>query len=51
MNSGSITGAGWDVVLTREEIARLASGISPLLIRPDRLVYYAPLVYEKGRRD
>ncbi len=27
----------WDIVLTDDEIAALASGVSPVLIRPDHL--------------
>ena len=33
----------WNVVLTDEEIASLAAGASPLLIRPASLVLYVPL--------
>jgi Concanavalin A-like lectin/glucanases superfamily len=34
----------WDIVLSDEEVAILASGISPLLVRPDHLVSYWPLI-------
>ncbi len=38
-------GAGWSVELTADEMKALASGISPALVRPDKLVYYIPAVY------
>ena len=34
----------WNVALTANEMASLAKGISPLLIRPANLVFYAPLM-------
>lgn len=34
----------WNVALTAAEIASLAKGFSPRLIRPQSLVFYAPLV-------
>jgi hypothetical protein len=34
----------WNVALTAAEIASLAKGISPRLIRPQSLVFYAPLI-------
>lgn len=34
----------WNVALDTAEIAALAKGISPLLVRPSGLVFYAPLV-------
>ena len=39
--------AVWDVALTDEEITALSKGISPLLIRPDNLVSYVPLVRDE----
>jgi hypothetical protein len=36
--------AFWDVELTATEMSALGAGVSPLLIRPANLVYYAPLV-------
>lgn len=33
----------WNVALEDAEIASLAAGVSPLLIRPDSLVYFSPL--------
>lgn len=38
--------AMWDVVLTQAEVTALASGFSPLFIRPQSLTFYAPLVRE-----
>lgn len=35
--------AVWDVALTAAEIASLAAGFSPVVIRPASLVFYAPL--------
>jgi hypothetical protein len=35
--------AAWNVELTDAEIAVLATGFSPLLVRPESLVFYAPL--------
>lgn len=35
--------AGWNDVLTDAEIAALAKGVSPALVRPNLLVFYAPL--------
>ena len=43
--SGSIAEAAvWDVNLTDAEIASLAKGFSPKLIRPQNLVFYIPLL-------
>lgn len=36
----------WTCILTDEEILALARGISPMFIRPDKLIYYAPLLNE-----
>lgn len=36
----------WDVALNTDEVAKLAKAYCPLLVRPDRLVFYAPLVRE-----
>ncbi len=38
----------WNVALTDAEVAELALGVSPLMVRPSGLVFYAPLL---GRRD
>jgi hypothetical protein len=35
--------AVWNVALSALEIATLAAGVSPLLVRPSALVFYAPL--------
>lgn len=43
--TGSLAECGvWDVALTDAEIAMLARGYSPLLVRPQSLVSYYPLV-------
>ena len=36
--------AAWDVVLADDEIAALAKGISPLLVRAPDLTFYVPLI-------
>ena len=36
--------AGWNKVLTNEEIALIAKGISPTLVATKHLVFYAPLL-------
>lgn len=36
--------AVWNVALTAAEIEQLANGASPLLVRPNALVFYAPLI-------
>ena len=42
--SGSIAEVGiWNVVLTDAEVATLATGVSPRSVRPESLVFYAPL--------
>ena len=41
--------AVWDVALTHAEIQRLALGFSPLLVRPDALCIYVPLVRDEDR--
>lgn len=42
---GSIAEAAiWNVVLTDAEVAVLATGISPLAVRPQSLVFYVPLI-------
>lgn len=38
--------AVWNVTLTDDEIASLAKGFSPRRIRPQSLVFYAPLIRE-----
>lgn len=40
--------AVWDVALDAAEIAALASGYKPSQIRPDKLLFYLPLVREVG---
>lgn len=43
--AGDIAEVGvWNVALTTAEITMLARGVSPLNVRPDSLVFYAPLV-------
>ena len=43
--SGSLAEIGmWEVALGAAEIAALANGVSPLLIRPTALRFYAPLL-------
>lgn len=43
--NGRIAEVGiWNAALTTDEIAALAKGISPRLIRPQSLVFYTPLV-------
>lgn len=45
--SGRIAEVGiWNIALTAAEIAVLAAGYSPLLVRPQNLVFYAPLIRE-----
>jgi hypothetical protein len=34
--------AAWSATLTDGEAAALAAGVSPLLVRPDSLVYFRP---------
>lgn len=34
----------WDVALSADEITSLSKGLSPILIRPQNLVFYAPIV-------
>ena len=43
-NDDGELGAVWHCILTDEEMKVLASGVSPHLIRPDKLMYYAPLI-------
>lgn len=38
----------WSVALTADEISLLASGYSPLFVRPQSLVFYAPLFGRAG---
>jgi hypothetical protein len=38
--------AVWDVALNADEITALARGYRPSLIRPDKLLWYIPLVRE-----
>lgn len=40
--------AVWNAALTTPEIASLADGFSPLLIRPQSLVFYAPIIGENS---
>lgn len=39
----------WNVALNTDEISALSKGVSPLLIRPTALVFYAPLVRDEDR--
>ena len=41
---GIAESAMWDVALTAAEIDILAAGYSPLFVRPQNLVFYAPLI-------
>jgi len=48
--SGRIAEAAvWDVALADEEVASLAKGYSPLLIRPQSLIAYWPLVRDEDQ--
>jgi len=50
--SGSVADAAvWNVALTDADVAMLALGLCPLLIRPDALVAYWPLGGIYGRHD
>ena len=40
----------WDIALTDAEVDVLAAGYSPLFVRPQSLVFYAPLMREKVER-
>lgn len=43
--SGDVAEAAiWNVALTDAEVAILAKGVKPYLVRPDKLVFYAPLL-------
>jgi hypothetical protein len=44
LNGAVAEAAVWDVVLTDEEFAALARGMSPRLIRTSSLQFYAPLI-------
>lgn len=46
MNGRIAEAAIWSEALTDAEIASLATGIRPSLVRPDKLAFYAPLVRE-----
>lgn len=46
MNGEIAEAAIWNTALTVEEVAILAAGYSPLLVRPESLVLYMPLVRE-----
>lgn len=39
----------WNVALTEVELAQLALGVSPLLVRPGALAFYLPLVRDEDR--
>jgi len=39
----------WDTDLTDDEIAALAQGFSPSMVRPDQLLAYAPLIRDEDR--
>lgn len=51
MNGSILWPAVWDVALTDNEAASLASGINPLLIRPDNLIFFSPLGNLDGDSD
>jgi len=40
--------ARWDVILADDEVALLAQGVSPMLVRPDALQLYAPCYGEEN---
>jgi hypothetical protein len=42
-----LPGAMWEAELTAEEIRQLAEGLSPLYVRPEKLIYYSPVEYIK----
>lgn len=45
--NGKIAEVGiWNAALTDEEVAALAKGVSPAKVRPQSLVFYAPLIRE-----
>ena len=47
---GKIAEVGiWNAALTDAEVAILAKGYSPLLVRPQSLVFYAPLIRDEDR--
>lgn len=49
--SGSLADVAlWNVALSADDINALAAGVSPLLIRPDALVHYLPLL-DSGTLD
>ena len=39
----------WNVALTAAEVAILALGVSPLLVRPEGLVFYLPMIRDEDR--
>ena len=43
--------AVWDVALSAADVASLGAGVSPLLVRPDSLIFYAPLHGEASTDD
>ena len=48
--AGNIAEAAvWDVALTDAEVAMLAQGVSPLLVRPAHLVAYWPLIRDEDQ--
>lgn len=44
-------GAIWDAALTDQEVASLAAGVSPLRIRRDNLIFYAPVNGQSSEPD
>jgi len=40
--------AVWDIALTTADVEMLAAGISPLKVRPNNLIFYAPLRLQSG---
>lgn len=49
MNGAVAEAAIWNAVLTDEEVAMLAKGFSPLLVRPDKLTCYVPLIRDNDK--
>lgn len=49
MNGGISECAMWSVALSAAEMAILGAGYSPLLVRPQSLVFYAPLIESEDR--
>jgi len=41
--------AVWDVVLSADEMKAVTSRVSPILVRPESLVFYAPLIRDEDK--